>query len=223
MKSLFASIPHGKGSTHAHTSSWVAETLRRQIAQGQLHPGTKLSEQALSQALGVSRNTLREGFTLLDSDLIIERIPNRGVFVASPGAEDVREIYAVRRTIEPAAIAWGPQLNVAALQEVIGEARAGLAEGSVARMADANQKFHELVIRSSGSVLLTELMVRVLTRMRLVFHAMSDAPDFHSHYVERNAALVDKLAAGLRFEAAEDLRHYLDVAEAELLAHLASS
>lgn len=223
MKSLYSAIPHGEGSTHAHTSSWVASTLRRQIAEGQLHPGAKLSEQALSEALGVSRNTLREGFTLLDSDLIINRIPNRGVFVASPNADDVREIYAVRRTIEPAAIAWGPDLDIGALQEIIVEARAAMAEGAVARMADANQRFHELVIASSGSALLTELMVRVLARMRLVFHTMSDAPDFHSHYVERNASLVQKITAGQRFEAAQDLRRYLDTAEAELLGHLASA
>lgn len=221
MQSLFSSIPHGEGATHAHTSSWVAATLRRQIAQGRLRPGTKLSEQTLSEALGVSRNTLREGFTLLDSELIISRIPNRGVFVASPDAADVREIYAVRRSIEPAAIAWGPSLNVAALEAVIGQARAAKTEDSVARMADANQQFHELVVASSGSALISGLMVRVLARMRLVFHTMSDAPNFHPHYVERNASLVQKITAGRRLEAAEDLRRYLDIAESEVLNHLA--
>lgn len=222
VKAAFPSIPHQDGSTHAHTSSWVASTLRRQIAEGRLHPGAKLSEQALSEALGVSRNTLREGFTLLDSELIISRIPNRGVFVASPDAEDVKEIYAVRRTIEPAALAWGPNLDVPAMEQVITEAYAALAIGDIQKMADANQNFHELVIASSGSELLRELMGRVLARMRLVFHAMSDAPDFHSHYVERNAALVRKLSAGRRFEAAEELRKYLDTAETELLGHLAT-
>ena len=31
-------------------------------------------------------------------------------------------------------------------------------------------------------------MRQVLAQMRLVFHAMVDAPDFHTHYVELNAA-----------------------------------
>ncbi|WP_404289440.1 GntR family transcriptional regulator [Glutamicibacter arilaitensis] len=219
----YSSIPLGSGSTHAHTSAWVASTLRQEIANGRLLPGSKLSEQALSEALGVSRNTLREGFTLLDSELIITRIPNRGVFVSSPSAEDIREIYAVRRAIEPAALAWGPALDVPALAQAILEARAAAEVRDVPGMADANQRFHEAVVRSTGSVHLLELMGRILAKMRLVFHSMSDAPDFHSHYVERNAALVDLLASGQRNEAAQTLLGYLDTAEAELLEHYESS
>ncbi|MGO2052503.1 GntR family transcriptional regulator [Arthrobacter sp. MYb211] len=220
---IYTSIPLGSGSTHAHTSTWVASTLRQEIAQGRLLPGSKLSEQALADALGVSRNTLREGFTLLDSELIITRIPNRGVFVSSPGAADIREIYAVRRTIEPAALAWGPALDVPALAQAIVEARAAAKAHDVPGMADANQRFHESVVRATGSVHLLELMGRILAKMRLVFHSMSDAPDFHSHYVERNAALVELLASGQRNEAAQTLLGYLDTAEAELLDHYESS
>lgn len=220
---IYTSIPLGDGSTHAHTSAWVASTLRQEIAEGRLLPGSKLSEQALSSALGVSRNTLREGFTLLDSDLIISRIPNRGVFVASPDAADIREIYAVRRTIEPAALAWGPELDVDELSRIIEQARAAAEAENIALMADANQQFHETIVRATGSVHLLELMSRVLAKMRLVFHAMSDAPDFHSHYVSRNSALVDLLSAGQRMEAADTLQLYLNTAETELLEHYESS
>lgn len=220
VNAVLSSLSLMEGSTHAHTGAWVASVLRARIAEGELLPGTKLSEQALSEALGVSRNTLREAFSVLDNELIITRIPNRGVFVASPGAEGVKEIYGVRRMIEPAALLWGPQLNVEALAAVVVDARAALADGDIARMADANQCFHEELVRATGSEYLQELMARVLARMRLVFHAMSDAPDFHSHYVELNASLVDLLKAGRRREATDALRGYLDRAETELLAHL---
>lgn len=205
---------------HAHSSAWAADLLRAQIASGQLLPGTKLSEQALAESLGLSRNTLRESFTLLDSELIITRIPNRGVFVASPNADDVREIYAVRRTIEPACLAWGPNVDLSALSSIIDTARNAHSANDVAAMANANQEFHKQLVLTSGSSLLQELMGRVLARMRLVFHAMSDAPDFHSHYVEQNATLVQLLSAGKRQEAAQTLRGYLDMAEAELLRHM---
>ncbi|MFJ2621000.1 GntR family transcriptional regulator [Glutamicibacter sp. NPDC087344] len=219
MNASTATRPPAK-APHAHSSAWAADLLRTQIASGELLPGSKLSEQALAQSLGLSRNTLRESFALLDSELIVTRIPNRGVFVASPNAADVREIYAVRRTVEPACLAWGPELDAAALDSIIDTARAALLAGNVAAMADANQAFHRELVRTSGSELLQELMGRVLARMRLVFHAMSDAPDFHSHYVEQNATLVGMLKAGQRAEAAQTLREYLDMAEAELLGHI---
>ena len=220
VNTAISSLPLAEGSTHAHTGAWVASVLRARIAEGQLLPGVKLSEQALAEAMGVSRNTLREAFAVLDHELIITRIPNRGVFVASPGIEGVKEIYTVRRMIEPAAVLWGPQLNVPALAAVVRDARAALAIDDIEAMADANQCFHEELVRATGSAHLQELMTRVLAQMRLVFHAMNDAPDFHSHYVQLNAGLVELLLAGRREEASVALREYLDVAEAELLTHL---
>lgn len=214
------SRPRAGGSTHAHTGAWVASVLRARVAEGQLLPGAKLSEQELSEALGVSRNTLREAFSVLDHELIITRIPNRGVFVASPGVAGVKEIFAVRRVIEPAAVLWGQGPDFQALSGVISDAMAARAGANITAMADANQRFHEELVRATGSELLQELMTRVLAQMRLVFHAMSDAPDFHSPYVELNAALVKLLEAGNREEAATGLRSYLDHAELELLAHL---
>ncbi|GER22604.1 GntR family transcriptional regulator [Zafaria cholistanensis] len=209
-------------ATHAHTGAWVAGVLRARIADGQLLPGAKLSEQALSESLSVSRNTLREAFTVLAGEAVVTRIPNRGVFVASPGPEEIREIYRVRRMIEPAAALWSTDLDLEGLEGIVGQARAAKASGDVVAMANANQEFHQALVRASGSVQLQGLMRQVLAQMRLVFHAMVDAPDFHTHYVEPNAEFVSMLRAGDRRGAAEHLRAYLDRAEAELLGHLAA-
>lgn len=222
MNAALQGIADGEPATHAHTGAWVAAQLRQLISAGQLAPGTKLSELALSEALGVSRNTLREAFTVLAGESVVQRIPNRGVFVAAPGADDVREIYRVRRLIEPAAVLWGeiPDTALAAMDAIIAKARAAFAAGSVPGMADANQELHKAIVGLSGSASLRELMEKVLAEMRLVFHAMATTPDFHSHYVERNAALVAQLREGRREEAAEELRRYLDGAEHELLEHI---
>ncbi len=207
---------------HAHTGAWVAGILRSRIAHGQLTPGSRLSEQALASAFGVSRNTLREAFTMLAAESIVKRIPNRGVFVAAPGADEVREIYNVRRSIEPGAVLWG-ELDEAALahmEAIVAEARAAREAVDITAMANANQALHKAIIALTGSRTLERLMERVLAEMRLIFHAMASMPDFHSHYVERNVELVALLRAGRRLDAAERMRHYLDAAEAELLGHL---
>jgi DNA-binding GntR family transcriptional regulator len=209
---------------HAHTTAWIASVLRSQIAAGQLTPGSKLSEQSLSAALGVSRNTLRQAFTTLAGESIVTRIPNRGVFVASPGVDEVREIYRIRRTIEPSAVLWAKPSarDLSAMEAIVRQAQAARDAGAVAEMADANQAFHKAVVGLTRSDSLRALMERVLAEMRLVFHAMASAPDFHAHYVDRNAQLVERLRAGENEKAAAELRAYLDVAEAELLRHLAS-
>jgi DNA-binding GntR family transcriptional regulator len=207
---------------HAQTTSWVAQRLRECIESGLLLPGSKLAEQKLAEELDVSRNTLREAFTVLVAHGLVQRIPNRGVFVASPGAEGVREIYAVRRTVEPSALLWseaGPGV-LATMRSVVNRAQEARDRADVPAMAAANQELHRMIVALAGSETIAEMMERVLARMRLVFFAMQGQPDFHTHYVELNVRLVTLLEQGRRAEAAEAMRSYLDVAEAELLGHL---
>jgi len=207
---------------HAHTGAWVAEDLRARIAAGRLVAGQKLSEQALADMLRVSRNTLREAFTTLAGESIVTRIPNRGVFVAQPDASDVREIYAVRRIIEPAAVLWStPDAGqLAGLEQIVAGVAGAREANNIAAMADANQALHEAIIALAGSRSLAQLTARLLAQMRLIFHAMATAPDFHSPYVNRNIELVACIRRGHRETAAAMLRDYLDTAEAELLGHM---
>ncbi len=209
------------GARHAHTGQWVAGALRRRISAGDLPPGTKLLEEALGSALGVSRNTLREAFGMLAAENIVTRVPNRGVFVARPSAEDIREIYRVRRYLEPAALRWGeaaPEGSATRLGDVITRARSAREAGDVVAMAGSNQDFHQGVVARAGSTRLDAMMSEVLAEMRLVFHGMSDDPAFHAPYVEANAGIVELLREGRADVAAEEMRDYLDRAETQLLA-----
>jgi DNA-binding GntR family transcriptional regulator len=106
---LTDTVPAGAAETPrpVQMAEWVAGQLRRQIYAGLLKPGHKLSESALCDSLSVSRNTLREAFAVLAGESLVSRIANRGVFVASPGPDEVREIYRTRRIIESGAICWG--------------------------------------------------------------------------------------------------------------------
>lgn len=207
---------------HAETASWAADRLRERIARGRLLPGEKLPEQSLADELGLSRNTLRVAFTQLQGEGLVDRIPNRGVFVARPTAEDVREIYRVRRVVEPAAVRWGalPDAAVSRMEGIVATARQARDARDVPAMAAANDALHREVVAMTGSETLGEVMHRVMARTRLVFLGMANVPGFHSHYVDGNAALVKLLRAGDREAAADGLRHYLDAAEAELLGHL---
>lgn len=203
---------------HAETGAWVAERLRQAIADGHLAPGAKLAEEALCEALGVSRNTLREAFATLHAERVVTRIPNRGVFVSHPTPEDIREIYRVRRLVEPAALLWGPSASVDPLKDIVRAAREAAAAGDVARMANANQEFHRKLVARVGSERLDTLMEQVLAEMRLVFATMADDTRFHAPYIEENAKILSLLEAGKNAEAASAMTAYLDRAEEQLLA-----
>ena len=89
---------------HASTVDRVAEELRRAVFDGELESGTPLREVAIAASLGVSRPTVREALTVLVAEGLATREPNRGVSVASPQADSVRDVCAARLVLEGAGI-----------------------------------------------------------------------------------------------------------------------
>ncbi|WP_291473718.1 GntR family transcriptional regulator [Corynebacterium sp.] len=206
----------------------VAAVLRHAVSAGEYSPGEKLNEVAVADKLGISRNTLREGFASLAADGIVDRIPNRGVFIASPGAEDIRNLYRARAVVEPGALLWGDALDVDALDRVVTDAEVSESTDSpesaveTAETALANQLFHRTVVESAGSGLLNEEMDRLLARMRLVFLTVERVrPGLHGEFVPVNRQIVTLLRAGDRAGAASALRASL-VETGETLASTVS-
>lgn len=206
----------GRHLKRAEAAEWVASVLRSNIAAGELLPGSKLPEEELSDLLGVSRNTLREGFASLRSEGIILRIPNRGVFVKQPAAEDVREMYRARRIIEPGALMWGTG-SASALATWVEQGREAVVTHDVATMASANQEFHRAIVARTGSARLNMTMERILAEMRLIFHGMASDPTFHEPYIEYNSEIVKYLERGDNALASDVLIHYLAKSEHQLL------
>ncbi|WP_414122615.1 GntR family transcriptional regulator [Corynebacterium nuruki] len=188
----------------------VASMIRRAVSAGQYAPGAKLNEVATAERLGVSRNTLREGFALLDADGIIDRVPNRGVFIATPTPESVRDLYRAREIVEPAALRWGRDLDSAALDAMDGavhSAETALVDGDFTAVGLGNQKFHRAVVAAAGSALLDEEVERLLARMRLVFLLAERAnAEFHRPFVAVNRTITDLAMSGDREAAADRLR-----------------
>lgn len=202
------------------TAEHIADQLRNRIIDGELKPGTKLSDLELSREFDVSRNTMRDALRLLTRDRLIVQVLHRGAFVASSSADDVRDLYRVRRLVEPAALRQAGQAPPGALAAV----HAAVEEGERAAEArnweavgTANMRFHQALIGLAGSQRLDELMERPLAELRLVFHVMSEVKDFHEPYLAVNREIVNLLTAGEPAQAEDRLMDYFDQAERQLL------
>lgn len=203
----------------------VAAELRLQIAEGDLQPGAKLKEEALSEELGVSRNTVREAFAELVSERLLVREPNRGVFVASLGAKDIHDVYTVRRAIEVSAVRGGgtPE-RIAAVRAAVEEGKRAAAAGDNEGLGSANQHFHGALVALADSERLNTIMSQVLAEMRLFFHKASVDGGFYQHWLADNDQICQALEAGKTELAAERLTDYLNRSEEHQTAvHAAGS
>jgi DNA-binding GntR family transcriptional regulator len=201
------------------TAELIAERLRSLIMEGALQPGAKISEGDFTQALRVSRNTLREAFRLLAHERLLVHQLNQGVFVRRLDASDVVDLFAVRRVVECAAIR-ADRLSpdaAARLDAIVTEAEHAAAGGRWGDVGTGNMLYHQAVAGLLGSRRVDELMRQVLAELRLVFHVMSDLRRFHEAYLPRNRAILDTLIAGDPARAERMLHEYLLDAERQLL------
>ncbi|AJE86904.1 GntR family transcriptional regulator [Streptomyces albus] len=201
------------------TAERVADILKSRISEGYFTPGTRLSEDSIGGALGVSRNTLREAFRLLTHERLLEHRLNRGVFVRMLSTADVQDIYRTRQLVECAVVrSLGERPRpLHTVAETVLEGRRAAHAGRWSAVSTANIHFHRELVALAGSERTDELMRGVLAELRLAFHVVADPRRLHEPYLARNAHLLKVLEAGEIRQAEELLVAYLDDSLRELL------
>lgn len=217
------------------TAERVADILRTRIAEGFFPPGTRLSEDGIGGALGVSRNTLREAFRLLTHERLLVHRLNRGVFVRVLTVDDVADIYRTRRLVECAVVRGlgregsgegdleEPPFALDALAAAVAEGRTAADGGDWKGVSTANIHFHRELVALAGSARTDELMRGVLAELRLAFHVVDDVRALHEPYLLRNQEILDALRSGHHDRAEHLLAGYLDDSRTRIVAAYAKA
>ena len=77
----------------------IYQALMNAIVEHQLPPGSKLPEEALSEVFGVSRTGIRKALQRLAAVQMVQLAPKRGAYVASPTAEEAKDIFRTNSCI----------------------------------------------------------------------------------------------------------------------------
>jgi DNA-binding GntR family transcriptional regulator len=201
------------GLGHASTAERVADLLRTHIMEGLFPPGTRLSEEVTGQALGVSRNTLREAFRLLCHERLAVYQMNRGIFVPVLSREDVIDLFSLRRLIEGGAARLAGSARDAdrlAVSAAVDDAKIAAAADQWEDVRTADLLFHQAIVALAGSARVNEQMRRALAELRLVFHAIpGDLRRLHEPYMWRNRVIADLVLLGSGQAAEKELLSYL--------------
>lgn len=136
-------------------NSIVYESLRQQIFEGDIYPGSWLREQDLVEEFNVSRTPIREALRRLESEGLVESVPFRGVKVASLNPEDIWEEYTVRIALESLAFELAvSNMSDETIQEVeqmVLKMEKMLDQRKLDAFLEINRIFHLTLYNLSGS------------------------------------------------------------------------
>jgi DNA-binding GntR family transcriptional regulator len=208
--------------------------IRRAILEGSLRPGERIVEQPLAESLNVSRTPVREALLKLERENLVARM-GRGMAVRTYSGDEVRDIYDLRAQIEgyAARVACDRigEAEIAALERVEDELEAELDRSvpdeadSTRSLANLNQRFHGVIVRSVRSAPLERCFVQVL-QLPLLYKAYL----WYDEASRRSSAadhrrLVELLRAHKGAEAEKVWRRHIergrDVLVENLMAHQA--
>lgn len=133
----------------------ILPRLRESIVEGELTPGTRLSEAEISRRLGVSRTPIREALSALRAEGLVDIRPHVGTFVRPLRPDQVRGLYQVRMALEELAAreAAGTMTEPSrvALKDGMEKMRRAVESGEHREYATQMDVFHHQILVGSGN------------------------------------------------------------------------
>jgi DNA-binding GntR family transcriptional regulator len=207
------------------TENDIYERLVASILDHRLPPGTKLVEDRLASAFGVSRTRIRPVLVRLANEQVLTLTPNRGAMVAQPTEQEAREVFEVRRMIEPLLMdhfmARADDADIAVLARCIADEEAARAGGDLRRAIRLSGDFHLHIASAAQHQTLGRVLRELVSRTSLILMAYGRPPQFRPQHTaacacHEHRALLDAMRLRDSHEAARLMREHLVQLESQL-------
>jgi DNA-binding GntR family transcriptional regulator len=186
--------------------------LRRAIIERALRPGDKLPEDVIGERFGVSRTIVRSVLGRLNSEGLVDLVPNRGAAVAQPTLEEAYDIFEVRRTLECEAVRRLvrrkiTKAEIALLREHVAREEAVRAQNAAESIRLAGE-FHILLANIEGNAVSARYINELVSRCSLIL-ALYGRPHSSDCAVNEHLEIVAALQRGDCDKALAVMDHHL--------------
>ncbi len=182
------------------TEDQALDALRDHILSGTASAGSRLTEMGLSDALAISRGTIRTALHRLASEGLVVQVPYTGWQVVALNGRDVWELYTLRARLE------GLAARLAAdgldhqgrykLQGAFDKLAAACSANSPSRMAACDFALHQTVIDHAAHGRLREQYRLVEQQVRLLIASSNALIDDPTVIEAQHRPLLDALLTG---------------------------
>ena len=206
------------------TPDAVAVTLREAIVRGIFRAAQPLKADEIAAQLGVSHIPVREALRQLEGEGLVTIYPNRGAIVASLSHADILEIYAIRTTLETAALRVAvPLLSAATLRRAAAVLDEYELETDTRRWGELDLEFHATLYGLDQQPRLLGIINTLRNQVDRYFHIFGLAVKQRDAFQRDHRAILESCVKRDADTAATHLRHHLERTAAILLESLPAS
>lgn len=141
----------------------VFQKLQADILTGKRARGAKLTESKICKEYEVSRTPVREALRQLETDGLIETIPNRGAFVVGFSDQDIRDLSTLRTQAEVQAVRWAihriTEEELEELKETFDYMTFYTQQDDILKMLNINLAFHQVIYHASHNQMLIQQLL----------------------------------------------------------------
>ncbi len=150
----------------------IYQRLIEAIVDQRLLPGTKLVEDKLGQAFGVSRTRIRQVLIRLAQEQVVTLQPNKGASVAEPTVAEAREVFEARAVVESVLVrrfvARAKAKDLKTLANCIAAEEAARLSGDKTMALRLSGQFHLLLAEAAGHQTFAKFLHKLVSRTSLI-------------------------------------------------------
>lgn len=159
--------------------------IQKDILSGEIKAGSKLTEQNLCKKYNVSRTPIREAFRQLESEGLIENIPNRGAFVIGLSNRDISDLFDLRCLFEVQAVEWAIQRmsddDITKLKEIIEFMEFYTLKNDIEKVLQFNSNFHNTIYVGTHD----RMLQKTLTSYQTYLNHSAPSKIYTKDYLEK--------------------------------------
>lgn len=145
------------------------ESIKRHILEGKLEHDVRLTEEFLSQQLGISKSPVREALNGLQNEGLIRIEPRRGAYLRRFSIKEIEDLYNLREALESYAVSIvkiSTQL-IADLRSSIERTSQFLKEDDKIRHIEEDMRFHGTIAKATENMELWRILENIQNQIWL--------------------------------------------------------
>jgi len=187
-------VKHSQPIERRNLRDEVYRVLWRMIVHAEFEPGSKIAEEEVASALGVSRTPVREAMHRLEYEGLLTASPGQSSTVTTPTLEDLEEAYQVIAALEGLAVRLAvPNLtddDLRRMEEITGAMAEHGRRGEVEELTEIDMQFHRLLHERARNRRLQRIASELRRQMERFEYAFFSSPSNAEASLKRHRKLV---------------------------------